>query len=371
MRPFRFEPPDGAVDDLRRRLAATRWPDVETVDDRSQGVPLAELGELCRYWAEEYDWTAAVARINAMPQLMVGVDGLDVHVAHLRSPHGGALPLLLTHGWPGSFLEFADVAQRLADPTAWGGDPADAFHVVCPSLPGFGFSGRPAEAGWGPARTAAAWRRLMTALGYDRFGVQGGDWGARVSQIVAATDDRVVGTHLNFVLVAPDPDTLGDLTDGERAALDDVAHMDRWGRGYFVQQMTRPQTVGYGLNDSPAGLCAWIAEKVVDWSDPASTRPTRDQLLDNVSLYWLTGTAASSARMYWESGVEPPSPVPDGPVGCTIFPRELRRPSRRWAAEVFPGLCYWNEVDAGGHFAAWEQPELFADEVRAFFRLVR
>ena len=289
MRPFRFELPDGAVADLRRRLAATRWPDAEPVDDRSQGVPLADVRELCRYWAEDYDWPAAVARINALPQFVVDIDGLDVHAAHVRSPHDGALPLLMTHGWPGSFLEFTDVAHRLADPVAWGGDAADAFHVVCPSLPGFAFSGRPTQPGWGPARTAAAWRRLMTALGYERFGVQGGDWGARVSQIVGATDQRVVGTHLNFVLVEPDPATIGDLTADERRALDDVAHMDRWGRGYFMQQMTRPQTVGYGLNDSPAGLCAWIAEKVLDWADPASPRPTRDQLLDNVGLYWLTG----------------------------------------------------------------------------------
>ena len=373
--PFRIEIADAELEDLADRLRRTRWPEAEAVDDWSQGIPLAYVQELCTYWAEKYDWRAREARLNRFPQFRTEVDGLGIHFIHARSPHADALPVVITHGWPGSVVEFHKVIEPLTDPTAHGGDASDAFHVVCPSLPGYGFSDKPALHGWTTERIADAWAALMARLGYDRYGAQGGDWGAAVTTNIGTQDvDHVAGIHLNMPVAVPDKDTFGDLTESETAALGSMAHYQQWDSGYSKQQSTRPQTVGYGLVDSPAGQCAWIMEKFWAWTDcdghPENVL-TRDELLDNVMLYWLPAAGASSARLYWESfgggGMEP---VP-APTGCSIFPKEIFRASRRWAEKRFPNIVYWNELDKGGHFAAFEQPDLYVDEVRKFFRLVR
>jgi epoxide hydrolase len=380
--PFRIQVPQDALGDLRERLGRTRWPEAETVDDWSQGVPLSYLRELCRHWAEDYDWRATERRLNLLPQFRTEVDGLGIHFLHVRSPHPDAFPVVLTHGWPGSVVEFLKVVGPLTDPTAHGGDAADAFHLVIPSLPGYGFSDRPTQPGWGVERIAAAWARLMARLGHRRYGAQGGDWGTSVSTSIAQQDpEHVAGIHLTPPLAPPDPATLDDLTDRERAALASLEHAAEWESGYSQEHATRPQTIGYALVDSPAALCAWIVEKLWAWTDhdgQLETVLTRDELLDNVMLYWLPGTGASSARLYWESIRRVnrwiSGPVTDTvavPTGCSIFPRELQRPSRRWAARRFLDIRWWNELDKGGHFAAFEQPELFVNEVRSFFRLVR
>ena len=380
--PFRIEVPQDALGDLRERLGRTRWPEAETVDDWSQGVPLSYLRELCRHWAEDYDWRATERRLNLLPQLRTVVDGLGIHFLHVRSPHPDAFPVVLTHGWPGSVVEFLKVIGPLTDPTAHGGDAADAFHLVIPSLPGYGFSDRPAQPGWGVERIAGAWARLMARLGYRRYGAQGGDWGTSVSTAIAQQDpEHVAGIHLTPPLAPPDPATLDDLTDRERAALASLEHAAEWESGYSQEHATRPQTIGYALVDSPAALCGWIVEKLWAWTDhdgQLETLLTRDELLDNVMLYWLPGTGASSARLYWESIRQVnrwiSGPVTDTvavPTGCSIFPRELQRPSRRWAARRFLDIRWWNELDKGGHFAAFEQPELFVHDVRTFFRKIR
>ncbi len=369
--PFRIAVPYADLADLHDRLRRTRWPEPETVDDWSQGVPLAHLRELCAYWADGYDWRATEARLNALPQFRTEIDGLGIHFLHVRSPHPDAMPLVLTHGWPGSVVEFLDAIELLTE----GPDP---FHVVCPSLPGYGFSDKPARRGWTVQRMAAAWAQLMARLGYDRYGAAGSDWGTSVSTWIGKLDpEHVAVIHLVPPLAAPDPATFDDLTPGERAALDDLARGQADGDGYSMQQSTRPQTIGYGLVDSPALLAAWIVEKFHAWTDPASAL-TRDQLLDNLMLYWLPGTGASAARLYWESFREVQRTFAGEttdqvhvPAGCSVFPHENPRPSRRWAARRFSDIRYWNEPDRGGHFAAFEQPELFAGELRAFFRLVR
>jgi len=373
--PFRIEVPDADLEDLRERLRRTRWPEPETVDDWSQGVPLAFVRELCDYWADGYDWRATETRLNAIPQFRTELDGLGIHFLHVRSPHPDALPLVITHGWPGSVVEFLQVIGPLTDPPAHGGDPSDAFDVVCPSLPGYGFSDKPARAGWGTPRIASAWAALMARLGYERYGAQGGDWGASVTDRIARQDsEHVAGIHLNMVLALPDPDTMGDLTPQEQAALDSMTNYDRWDSGYSKQQSTRPQTLGYGLVDSPAGQCAWILEKFWAWTDcdgdPLKVL-TRDELLDNVMLYWLTASGASSARLYWESFTDFDFGPVNVPTGCSVFPKEILRTSRRWAEKRFSDLRHWNELDRGGHFPAFEQPELFVNEVRSFFRTVR
>jgi pimeloyl-ACP methyl ester carboxylesterase len=380
--PFRIEVPQGTLGDLRARLAGTRWPEAETVDDWSQGVPLSYLRELCRHWAEDYDWRATERRLNRLPQFRTEVDGLGIHLLHLRSPHPDAFPVVLTHGWPGSVVEFLKVIGPLTDPTAHGGDAADAFHLVIPSLPGYGFSDRPAQPGWGVERIAGAWARLMARLGYRRYGAQGGDWGTSVSTSIAQQDpEHVAGIHLNPPLAPPDPATFDDLTEAERATLAALEHAAEWESGYSQEHATRPQTIGYALVDSPVALCAWIVEKFWAWTDHDGQLEdvlTRDELLDNLMLYWLPGTGAASARLYWESIRQVnrwiSGPVTDTvavPTGCSIYPKELQRPSRRWAARRFLDIRWWNELDKGGHFAAFEQPELFVNEVRAFFRLVR
>jgi pimeloyl-ACP methyl ester carboxylesterase len=373
--PFRIEVPDEALADLRDRLRRTRWPEPETVDDWSQGIPLTYLQELCRYWTDEYDWRRSEARLNALPQYRTTIDGLGIHFIHVRSPQEKALPLIITHGWPGSIVEFLKVIGPLADPAAHGGDPADAFHVVCPSLPGYGFSDKPLRHGWDVDHIARAWAELMDRLGYHRYGAQGGDWGATVTTSIGQQDvDHLAGIHLNMPVAVPDPATMGELSEAEQAALAALTRYDKWDSGYSKQQSTRPQTLGYGLVDSPVGQCAWIVEKFWSWTDcdgdPLNLL-TRDELLDNVMLYWLPAAGASSARLYWESFRQFNREPVGAPAGCSVFPKEIIRTSRRWAEQRFSDLRYWNELDRGGHFAAFEQPDAFVNEVRAFFRLVR
>jgi epoxide hydrolase len=373
--PFRIEIPDADLEDLRDRLRRTRWPEPETVDDWSQGVPLDYIRDLCGYWASGYDWRRCEEAVNRMPQFRTEIDGLDVHFLHVRSPEPDATPLVMTHGWPGSIIEFLKVIGPLADPVAHGGDAADAFHVVCPTLPGYGFSGKPARPGWSAERTGDAWDELMVRLGYARYGAQGGDWGAQVTTGLGMNHaDHLIGIHLNMPIVLPDPETMSNLTEAEQAAMASFEYYTDWDSGYSKQQSTRPQTVGYGLVDSPAGLCAWIVEKFWSWTDsdgdPANVL-TRDEMLDNVMFYWLTAAGASSARMYWESLTKPLLGPVEAPVGCSIFPKEIFRGSRRWGEKQFPTLRYWNEPAKGGHFAAFEQPELFVAEVRAAFRVMR
>ena len=375
VRPFRIDVPESDLVDLRERLSRTRWPERETVDDWSQGIPLAYMRELCDHWATGYDWRATEARLNTFPQFVTEIDGLDIHFLHVRSPHPGALPIVLTHGWPGSVVEFVKAIGPLTDPVAHGGDPADAFDVVVPSLPGYGFSAKPTDTGWTVQRIADAWATLMGRLGYGRYSAQGGDWGAMVTASLGSRDAaHLAGIHLNMPLAEPGRLDLTDPTPAELAALVSFDEHRKWGTGYSKEQSTRPQTVGYGLVDSPAGQAAWIVEKFWAWTDcdghPENVL-SRDELLDNVMLYWLTAAAASSARLYWESFVRPGFDPVDVPTGCSIFPHEIMRMSRRWAASRFTDIVYWNELDRGGHFAAFEQPGLFVDELRAFFRLVR
>ena len=377
--PFRVAVPDADLEDLRARLARTRFPDPATVDDWSQGVPLPWLREVVAYWRERYDWRRAEALLNGFPQFTTPLDGpgdpLDVHFLHVRSPEEDALPLILTHGWPGSVFEFHKVLGPLTDPAAHGGDRADAFHVVCPSLPGYGFSGKPTVPGWGVDTIARAWHQLMGRLGYDRWVAQGGDWGAMVTTLIGVQDlGGCAGIHLNMPIVAPDPETMDDLTEPEQSALAGLQHYQQWDSGYSKQQATRPQTLAYGLADSPAGQAAWILEKFWSWSD-CDGHPehvfTRDELLDNVTLYWLTDSAGSSARLYWESFGNPNMDPVGLPTGLTIFPKEIFRTSRRWAEKRFTKLIHFSEQPRGGHFAAFERPEAWLEEVRRCFRALR
>jgi pimeloyl-ACP methyl ester carboxylesterase len=375
--PFAVPLDPATVEDLRARLRATRWPEREAVDDWSQGVPLSYAQELCRVWADEYDFGFA-DRVNAFPGFRATLQGpepLGIHFLHVRSPEPGAFPLVLTHGWPGSVVEFLDVIGPLTDPRAHGRDPADAFDVVVPSLPGYGWSDKPTRSGWGVAEIATAWHELMSGLGYERYGAQGGDWGAGVTTTMAIqAPPGLAGIHVNMAVALPPQDDLGDLTPAEQQALADLGEHDRWGTGYSKQQSTRPQTLGYGLTDSPAGQCAWIAEKFWAWTD-CDGHPeralTKQQMLDDISVYWFTATAASSARLYWESFAAFHQGDVELPAGVSVFPREIIRPSRRWAERRYKDLRWFTELPAGGHFAAFEQPVAFVDEVSGFFRLVR
>jgi pimeloyl-ACP methyl ester carboxylesterase len=353
-------------------LRGTRWPDPATVDDWSQGVPLAWLQEVCRYWTEEHDWSRVQAELNGHRQLTTVVDGLSVHLLHARSPHPGAMPLVLTHGWPGSVVEFLDLLGPLTDPE----DPQDAFDVVVPSLPGYGWSGRPTAPGWGPARTADAWAEVMRRLGYERFGAQGGDIGSFVSANLGARHpDRVVGVHLNMVVTGP-PEGQAEFDERERRALDRLREFRTDGSAYSHQHRTRPQTLGYGLTDSPAGQCAWILEKFHAWTDsggdPVGTLGI-DRVLDHVSVYWFTGTATSSARMYWEMARAPEERTPrvDVPTGVSMFPGEIFVPPRAWAERQLTDIRLWHEHESGGHFAAMERPQELLADVREFFRPLR
>ncbi|WP_027931496.1 epoxide hydrolase family protein [Amycolatopsis thermoflava] len=378
MENFRIAVDDRELADLRDRLARTRWPDAETVDDWSQGVPLEYLRSLCAYWADGYDWRAFEKRVNALPQYRTTIDGVGIHFAHVRSPHPGALPLVLTNGWPGSIVEYLDVVGPLTDPVSHGGSAADAFHVVLPTLPGYGFSDKPTSPGWGVQRIADAWASLMASLGYTRYGAHGSDWGNSITTAMGQQHpDVLAGIHVQPPIAAPDPATFADLSPREREALDALAEAESRESGYSAEQSTKPQTVGYGLVDSPVALCAWIVEKYHSWVDTGSVL-TRDQLLDNVSVYWFTRSGASSARLYWESFKQvsdwfsrSTSDTVPVPTGCSVFPREVPRPSRRWAARRYTDIRYWNEPERGGHFAALEEPEVWVEEIRNFFRLVR
>lgn len=373
IRPFTIDIPEQSIADLQARLALTRFPEKETPDDWSQGVPLAYMRQVRDYWAERYDWRRAEARINAFAQFITAIDGLDIHFLHVRSPVSTARPLVLTHGWPGSIVEFLKVIGPLVDPAAHGGDPADAFHVVCPSLPGYGFSGKPTVPGWGVEKIADTWATLMARLGYDSYFAQGGDWGSAVTSALGVRDSaHCRAIHINLVAAAPDP--LDNLTELEQRALAGMQHYQDWDSGYSKQQSTRPQTLGYALADSPLGQAAWIIEKFWAWTDcdgHPENALTLDEMLDNIMLYWLTGSAASSARLYWESFRSMGLGEVDIPTGCSIFPREIFICSRRWAANRYRNIIYWNELDRGGHFAAFEQPEIFVDEVRSCFRRIR
>jgi pimeloyl-ACP methyl ester carboxylesterase len=386
IRPFHIDVPQEDLDDLRRRLTATRWPTKELVPDREQGVQLATMQALCRYWATDYDWRRCEARLNALPQFTTEIDGVTVHFIHVRSPHPDAMPLIMTHGWPGSVVELLEAVDPLTDPPAHGGRAEDAFDLVLPSIPGYGVSGEPAELGWDSGRTARAWGELMHRLGYTRFVAQGGDVGAAISDAMGRqAPDGLVGIHLNLLVTALGAPMPAE-SDEERAASEALATFRATGFGYFLEQATRPQTIGYPLLDSPVALAAWMLDHDTDSYYKASRafvdgQPTgnltRDHLLDNITLYWLTGTGASAARSYWESGraqaAAAGQPPPDVrvPVGFTTFPDEIFAVPRSWVAASYPSLAYFNEVDRGGHFAAWEEPELFATEVRAAFGPLR
>jgi pimeloyl-ACP methyl ester carboxylesterase len=387
VRPFRVGVPNEEIADLRRRIAATRWPSQELVADRSQGVQLATIQELVRYWATEYDWRRCEAKLNALPQFTTEIDGVDIHFVHVKSPHENAMPLIITHGWPGSVIELLEVVGPLTDPTAHGGRAEDAFDLVLPSLPGYGFSSEPAEVGWDPGRVARAWAELMRRLGYTRYVAQGGDQGAAVTDAMGReAPEGLAGIHMNLLVTALSGGAMPADTEQERAALEQTKTFRTSGFGYFLEQATRPQTIGYALLDSPVALAAWMLDHDTDAYEKISRafvdgQPsgglTRDHILDNVTVYWLTGTGASAARSYWEGGRaashaagEAPPQV-KLPVGFTTFPGEIFRAPRSWVEKAYPTLTYFNEAGKGGHFAAWEEPELFATEIRAAFRPLR
>ena len=391
IRPFRVEIPEAEILELRRRVAATRWPSQELVADRSQGVRLATMQELVRYWLSDYDMRRVETRLNALPQFMTEIDGVAIHFVHVESPHANALPLIMTHGWPGSVIELLETIGPLTDPTAHGGRAEDAFHLVLPSIPGYGFSDEPTEVGWGPIRIGRAWHELMRRLGYTRYVAQGGDVGSQVTDAMGRLSlDGLVGIHTNLLTPAlGDADALcaSPPTDGERAALDQLDAFHATGTGYFVEQATRPETIGYALLDSPAALAAWIMDHDTDSyqkiarafvDGEPSGGLTREHIVDNITLYWLTGTGAAAARSYWEEAQETVRAVGQAvpqvsiPVGFTTFPGEIWRTPRTWVERAYPNVdIYFNEVDRGGHFAAWEEPQLFAEELRAAFRSLR
>jgi pimeloyl-ACP methyl ester carboxylesterase len=388
IRPFRVETPEADLEALRSRIAATRWPHKELVEDRSQGVQSATIHRLADYWASDYDWRQCESRLNALPQYMTEIDGVDIHFIHVKSPHENALPLIMTHGWPGSVIELLEVVGPLTDPTAYGRRAEDAFDLVLPSLPGYGFSGEPTEVGWNVGRVAHAWVELMGRLGYTRYVAQGGDVGAAVTDAMGRqAPEGLLGIHTNLlvtVLAGPQPAE----TEEERAATDQIATFREDGFGYFLEMATRPQTIGYALLDSPVALAAWMLDHDTDSyykmsrafvdGEPVGNL-TRDHIVDNITLYWLTGTGAPAARSYWEDGRAlaqarasgQPPPEVSLPAGFTTFPGEIWRTPRSWAENSYPNLTYFNEADKGGHFAAWEEPEAFASEVRAAFRSLR
>ncbi|MBY3054434.1 epoxide hydrolase family protein [Rhizobium laguerreae] len=385
IRPFKCAIPQTEVDELRRRIRATRWPGKETVPDRSQGAQLLKLKPLVDYWGTEYDWRRGEKKLNAHAQFMTKIDGLDIHFIHVKSKHENALPLIMTHGWPGSVLELVKTIGPLTDPTAHGGTAEDAFHVVIPSMPGYGFSEVPTETGWGPDRIGRAWHVLMKRLGYNRYVSQGGDWGAVVSDKMAAqAPEGLLGIHTNMPATVP-PDIAKALANGEpapagltadeKAAYEQMNALYTKGAGYALMMVTRPQTLGYALTDSPVGLAAWYYDKFADWTysggDPEKSL-TKDEMLDDISLYWFTGTATSGARLYWENNANNFNAVDIKiPAAITVFPGEIYQAPRSWAEKAYHNLIYYNNVDKGGHFAAWEQPSLFSSELRAAFRTLR
>ncbi len=377
--PFTIDVDQPLLDDLNARLRATRWPEHEVVDDWSQGTPLDYVRSLCEYWANDYDWSTRQTALNRFDQYTTTIDDLDIHFVHQRSPHPDATPLILTHGWPGSIVEFHKVIEPLTDPTAHGGKAADAFHVIAPSLPGFGFSAKPTTTGWGIGRIAAAWVTLMNRLGYDRYVAQGGDWGSGITTAIGATDvDHCAAIHVTLAMgsrpILPEPGSGDELSPSAARALERLQYYADWDSGYSKQQSTRPQTVGYGLVDSPAGLAAWIVEKFWAWTDNDGNPEDilgRDELLDNIMLYWINGTGASSARIYWESFGKGPRYTVEIPSGFAVFPKEVIPPVREWVEPNFTNIVHWAEYDKGGHFAAFEVPDTFVEEIRTMFRPFR
>ena len=378
IREFRIEIPQTDLDDLRTRLERTRWPESETPDDWSQGLPLNYARELQDYWLTHYDWRAREAHYNRFAQYVTAIDGLDIHFIHCESPHSQAVPLLITHGWPGSVVEFHKVIEPLVDPVAHGGSAEDAFHVICPSLPGFGFSGKPASTGWGVEKIATIWDELMQRLGYEQYFAQGGDWGSAVTTAIGRANlGHCAGIHVNMPSARPTKEALENPTERDKRALAGGQYYQQWGAGYSKQQSTRPQTLGYSLVDSPMGQAAWVIEKFYEWTDcdgdPENVL-SRDELLDNVMFYWLTASGASSARLYWESfgrAFSGQDTTVNLPTGCSIFPKEIVATPRSWAEQTYTNIVYWNELNKGGHFAAFEQPELFVAELRGCFKLMR
>jgi pimeloyl-ACP methyl ester carboxylesterase len=392
IRPFTFHAPDEALMDLRHRINATRWPDREQVGDASQGVQLSTIQKLARYWATEHDWRRIEARLNALPNFVTTIDGLDIHFIHVRSKHDSALPMIVTHGWPGSVIEQMKIIQPLVDPTKHGGSVSDAFHLVIPSLPGYGFSGKPTEPGWNPARIARAWATLMQRLGYTRYAAQGGDWGNAVTETMGLQEPAgLVGIHTNMPATVPAEISQAmargetppaNLTPNERNAWNQLDFFNKEGLGYAIEMNNRPQTL-YGIVDSPIGLAAWMIdhdarsqEMIARIFDGKTEGLTRDDVLDNVTLYWLTNTAISSARLYWDNAHHPAGGFfdPRGiriPVAVSVFPDEIYAAPRSWAEKAYPKLIHYNKLDKGGHFAAWEQPRLFVQEMRASFSSLR
>lgn len=387
IRAYRVHVPEAELRDMRRRLARTRWPDRETVGDRSQGVQLAKLQTLVRYWGRGYDWRKAEAKLNAHPQFVTDIDGLDIHFIHVRSRHPNALPLIMTHGWPGSVFELLEVIGPLTDPTAHGGSAGDAFHLVLPSIPGYGFSEKPTVSGWNPDRIGRAWDVLMKRLGYHSYVSQGGDWGAIITDAMARqAPSGLLGIHINRIERATTvpPEVARALTSGapapagldaeERMVFNEIRDFQKNGFGYAAIMGTRPQTIGYALADSPVAMAAWFYDKFADWvftrGEPERSL-SRDQMLDNITMYWLTNTGTSGARIYWESMSASEPVAVSVPAAVTIFPGEVYKPPRSWAQRAYRNLIYYNRVEKGGHFAAWEEPQLFSAEIRAAFRSLR
>jgi len=387
---FSIHFPEAAIVELRQRVLATRWPDKETVADQSQGVQLEKIKALVHYWGTGYDWRKAEAKLNALPQFKTTIDGLDIHFIHVRSPHPDAMPLIITHGWPGSVFELIKIIDPLTNPTAYGGKATDAFDVVIPSMPGYGFSGKPLETGWGVDRTARAWDLLMKRLGYDKYVSQGGDWGSVIADAMGRqAPSGLLGIHVNMPATVPaeiakalkngEPAPAG-LSDKEKKAYESMNRLYTRGGGYAGMMVTRPQTLAYGLADSPSGLAAFFYDKFNDWTysgGNADKALSKDEMLDDITLYWLTNTAASSAQLYWENNnnnfnvVEQMTTDISVPVAVTVFPGEIYQAPKSWAERAYPKLIYYNEADKGGHFAAWEQPKLLAEELRAAFRSLR
>ena len=378
IQPFSLDIPAADIADLKNRLAGARWPEAETVEDWSQGLPLVYHREFCHYWGNEYDWYQTQERLNHHDQFITNIDGLDIHFLHIRSSHENAMPLIITHGWPGSIIEFHKILEPLTEPTRHGGSAEDAFHLVCPSLPGYGFSGKPKTTGWGVEKIAAAWDTLMLRIGYDSYVAQGGDWGSAVTTTIGMQDKgHCIGIHVNMPNAGATKAARENPDDADKAALAGAAFYQQWDSGYSKQQSTRPQTLGFGLADSPVGQSAWILEKFYQWTDckghPENVL-TRDEIIDNIMFYWLTNSGASSARLYWESFGTAFSGADNAvklPTGISSYPKEIIRTPRSWAEQRYTNIQYWNDLDRGGHFAAFEQPELFVQEMRNWLKTVR
>tara|TARA_B100000427_G_scaffold296711_1_gene276603 strand:- start:541 stop:1686 length:1146 start_codon:yes stop_codon:yes gene_type:complete len=376
--PFMIQISNDDLEDLKRRLLSTRWPEKETVEDWSQGIPLSYIKEISDYWINEYDWRSREEYYNSFPQFITNIEGLDIHFIHIKSPHEEAKPLIISHGWPGSIVEFHKVIKPLIDPVSFGGKAEDAFHLVCPTLPGYGFSGKPSQRGTGVERIAELWDILMNKIGYSKYFAQGGDWGSAITIAIGKQNKgSCQGIHVNMPFAPPTKEALENPSERDKIAFEGLGYYQEWGSGYSKQQSTRPQTLGYGLVDSPIGQASWIIEKFYEWTD-CNGHPenilNKEELIDNVMFYWLTKSATSSARLYWESfgsfGGNPEEKL-ELPIGCSIFPKEISRTPRSWAEQIYSNIVYWNELKKGGHFAAFEQPEIFVNEIRNCFKEMR